>query len=355
MHRLILAAAIVTVSGCASAQGHASLESQAHTSAAERRAAIQRAQVWTKTDVASMDIMAGPVGAGSFAPDATVTCDYVDKPTTGRSPKFVCLIRPDDEVKVKFGSGNGEVFAEVAATRLLWALGFGADRVYPVQVVCHGCPDNIPATSLATIQRKMPGKDIETKKEVGWTWPELELIAPDAAPEQRAERDALKLLAAFLQHTDSKSEQQRLLCISGKDDKATGAGCTQTFMMVHDLGLTFGAANRFNRASVGSTNLEQWSREPVWTDGTRCVANLSKSLRGTLDNPVISESGRALLAGLLMQLTDTQIRNLFIVARFTRRADANDGPAIATTVDGWVAMFQQKRTEIVNRSCAAPR
>jgi hypothetical protein len=69
-----------------------------------------------------------------------VSCDYVERRRRGRLPKFTCEVAPGDNVKVKFGSGNGEVYAEVAATRLLWALGFGADRMYPVRVLCRGCP-----------------------------------------------------------------------------------------------------------------------------------------------------------------------------------------------------------------------
>ena len=38
-------------------------------------------------------------------------------------------------------------------------------------------------------------------------------MADANASTQRAQRDALKLLAAMLQHTDSKSQQQRLLCL----------------------------------------------------------------------------------------------------------------------------------------------
>jgi len=59
---------------------------------------------------------------------------------------------------------------------------------------------------------------------------------------------------------------------------------------------------------------------------------------------VISEEGRRFLAGLLGQLTDTQIHDLFEVARFTRRQPS-------TTVDDWVAVFKQKRDEIATRSC----
>ena len=81
------------------------------------------------------------------------------------------VIPPEDAVKVKYGRGNGEVYAEVASSRLLWALGFKADRMYPVRVICRGCPSNIKDTAMATIQRKLPGKDIETRDGSGWAWP----------------------------------------------------------------------------------------------------------------------------------------------------------------------------------------
>src|SRR5687767_14974592 len=104
--------------------------------------AIARAQVWMPTDIPAVDIRTGPYGRRAFGFRETVTCDYVDKDLPGRSPKFACA-SAGDELKVKFGSGNAEVYAEVAATRLLWALGFGADRMYPVRVICRGCPDNL--------------------------------------------------------------------------------------------------------------------------------------------------------------------------------------------------------------------
>jgi hypothetical protein len=351
--RFFVAIVLMTValSGCASAGRKSSVAPSTAPAAAARLAAIRHAQVWAATNVAAMDIMTGPTGPGSFAPNATVTCDYREKATSGNSPKFTCVIPPDDEVKVKFGPDNGEVFAEVAASRLLWALGFGADRMYPVQVICRGCPANITGTDVASIQRKMPGKDIEAGDLVGWSWPELDLLDADAAPEQRAERDALKLLAALLQHTDSKPEQQRLLCIGGSSSPAGSAPCARTFMMVHDLGLTFGTANRFNRNSIGSANLKTWADSPVWKDKTHCVANLKKSRTGTLDNPVISEQGRQFLAALLVQLTDAQLHDLFAVARVTRRSASPDGPPIAPSIDAWVTVFKVKRAQIVDHAC----
>lgn len=299
-----------------------------------------------------MDLMAGPSGPGAFPPNATVTCDYVDK-KMGGTPKFTCVIPTDDELKVKFGPDNGEVYAEVASSRLFWALGFGADRMYPVRVVCRGCPATIQGTDIASIQRKMAGTQIDSDSGPGWTWAELELVDPAAGGAPRAERDALKLLAVFIQHTDSKSQQQRLICVSPPGTPEHGEPCAETFMMVHDLGRTFGQANLFNRNRVSSANLGEWSRSRIWKDPKRCVANLSKSMTGTLDNPSITEAGRRFLGDLLVQLTDAQLHDLFDSARFTRRSAATNGTTGVATVEQWVETFKQKRHDIVNHTCPA--
>ena len=107
-----------------------------------RADAIARAQVWTATEIPVVNIRTGPGGRRAFAFRETVTCDYVDKDLAGRSPKFACASAGDD-LKIKFGSGNAEVCAEVAATRLLWTLGFGADRMYAVQQA-RAATDRVP-------------------------------------------------------------------------------------------------------------------------------------------------------------------------------------------------------------------
>lgn len=117
---------------------------------------------------------------------------------------------------MKFGGANGEVYAEVATTRLLWALGFGADRMYPVRIVCGGCPKQLAGIArrdgetyrfeLDVIERKMEGAEFPGKE--AWAWRELDLVDEEAGGAPRAHRDALKLLlAVMIQHTDSKPEQ----------------------------------------------------------------------------------------------------------------------------------------------------
>jgi len=321
--------------------------------------AIRRAEVWRPTKVASLDLERGPDVTGRFAPQASVRCNYVDKKMSGRSPKFTCAVTPKDEVKVKYGRTNGEVYAEVAATRLLWALGFGADAMYPVRVICRGCPRDLRKDATVTgrqvvfdpaaIERKMKGTELEWDDTIGWSWSELDLVDDRAAPAQRAQRDALKLLAALLQHTDSKTQQQRLVCLDAPARKKP-ATCAHPFMMINDLGLTFGHSNAFNRNSQGSANFEKWAEEPVWRKPETCEANLAGSLTSTLRNPVIGEPGRRFLADLLVQLTDQQLTDLFKVARLPARARAADQPE-GDSVRDWVAAFKAKRDEVVNQRC----
>jgi len=347
---------IVLLAACAS-RGHLSAKkADAHVSPSARMEAIRHAQVWEATDVASMDLRAGPKGHGSFTPDETVHCKYADKAMSGNSPKFTCVIPPDDEVKVKFGRENGEVYAEVAATRLFWALGFPADRMYPVRVICADCPALRDATRDAggallfdpsSIERKLKGRAIETSPDSGWAWPELDKVDEAAGGAPRAQRDALRLLAVFVQHTDNKAAQQRLLCT---DENAAGehGGCQHPVMMVNDLGQTFGRSNLFNRDHVGSVNLEKWAGSHVWMDASRCIGDLAPSQTGTLDNPQISEAGRKFLSDLLMRLSDAQLRDLFDVARFAERAESNNRQG---TVEEWVSAFKKKRGEIASATC----
>jgi hypothetical protein len=193
----------------------------------------------------------------------------------------------------------------------------------------------------------MPGKLMEIAPDSGWSWIDLNFVDQTDGGAPLAHRDALKLLAVFIQHTDSKAAQQRLVCLDavlGK--KASDDRCVHPFMMLNDVGRTFGKANMFNKDEPGSVDLKAWAGMSIWKDKTGCVANMPKSMTGTLENPRIGEEGRRFLAGLLGQLSDGQIHDLFDVARFTRRQPG-------TTIDDWVNAFKQNRDEIATRSCTS--
>jgi hypothetical protein len=360
--RLLLTFVLSIVAGWAPLVAHQKAarggEESDHRRPVARADVLARAQVWRSTDIASMDMTLGPQGKGAFLPHAMVTCDYVDKKLSGATPKFACRLAEGDELKVKYGGTNGEVYGELLATRLLWALGFGADAMYSVNVICRKCPAEFggiarPGKEMrfdpAVVERKMPGHEWHGGG-VGWSWEELDRVDPDRGGAPLAQRDALKLLAVFLQHTDSKPEQQRILCLG---DAGAAAECARPFLMISDLGLTFGSATHSNGGDDSSVNLQRWRAEPVWAESAMCIGNLRKSFTGTLKMPAISEAGRAFLAGLLTQLTDAQLRALFEAARVDLRL-RSPGRALSgfASVDEWTTAFKAKRDEIVNRRCA---
>ena len=334
----------------------------------DRRALLDRAQVFRPIDTKSLDLIAGPRGKGAFAFDSPITCTfaYPKEPLSGVTPKFECEVAKGDVVKVKYGQDNGEVYAEVAASRLFWALGFLADRMYPVRVTCTDCPENPHRVSTsewhlgkpgnvstrvfdpATIERKFEGEEIEVPKFEGWSWKELEPLADNGVGAPRAHIDALKLLAALIQHVDSKAENQALMCADAHitKDAEGNESCSRPYLMVKDLGSSFAAASRLTFPKM---KLESWRQVDVWKDERSCQANLTSSIVGTLEHPRISEVGRKFLADRLSLLSDKQLHDLFTAARVERRKDKVDGRQV--TVADWVRVFKAKRDQIVNHRC----
>jgi hypothetical protein len=334
----------------------------------ERRAMLDRAEVFRRVDTARLNLLAGPPGKQSFPFDASVTCEfsYPDEPLSGVTPKFECDLGDDDVVKVKYGANNGEVFAEVAATRLFWALGFVVDQMFPVSVTCVNCPADPHKASTAewrlgkpgnvatrrydpaVIERKFEGRAIEVPKFEGWSWRELEAVADNDVGATRAQIDALKLLAAFVQHVDSKPANQALVCAGEAvgHDRQGNATCSRPYLIVKDLGSSFAAAGKITFPKM---KLESWRDVKVWKDEKSCQANLTSSFVGTLEHPRISESGRRFLAERLTLLTDAQLLDLFTAARVERRQDTVNGRPV--TAADWVLVFKAKRDQIVNHRC----
>jgi hypothetical protein len=329
---------------------------------------IRRSQVWIGGDLErwvthmhTLDLRAGP-GPDRLDPDELVRCVYRAPPTDaplGNTQKFACRRKDGkgEELHVKYGAENGEVYAEVAGTRLLWALGFPADRVYPVRVECVECaadpwqdrrpqPGHSQPFDPAIVERVFKGVEIEEDKGQGWTWKELDAIDPAAGGAPRAHVDALKLLGAFMQHRDSKRDNQRLTCpadaiVEVARGKRT---CRRPLMMIQDLGSVFGGSGLFSYTE--KMTVEKWERQPVWQEARRCVANVTEELdaREGLEYPHIGEEGRRFLARLLEGLDDAQVIALFEVARGERRGG----------VARWVAAFRAKREQVLHPVPAEP-
>ncbi len=317
---------------------------------AVREEILRRAQVWTEplVPIEQARLDANPSGPGGFAVSDEVHCRFEPKQLGGNTPKFDCKLKSGDTIRVKYGRDNPELYAEVAATRLLSALGFPTDSIYVVtRVRCFGCPpdpfntftgrvgnDESVVFNDVIIERPRKGRRIETKTIEGWKWRELVKVDPAAGGASRAQVDALRLMAVFLAHWDNKSDNQRLIC---SDDD-----CTHPLAMVHDLGGTFGPFK---------VELKGWANRRIWADATTCTV----SMRGlpydgsTFDDVRISEEGRIFLATRLNKLSNDQIRRLFISARFNHVPDPK-----ARDVEQWVRAFRAKRDEIIKRPPCDP-
>jgi len=373
---------VVTLPACAKGRNGPSLETKPpagpHTlkklSVAERQQAMERANVWRSLNTSSLNIVKGPNLPAKERVPGQVTCTYVhpDKPLNGDTPKFLCDLGDGDVVKVKYGEKNGEVYAEVAGTRLLWALGFQADVMYPTKVTCRNCPADPFLASNAEWERNSPkdvanrvydpavierasGKSIEVAGYNGWAWPELDKIGTSPGGATRAQLDALKLIAVFMQHSDSKPEQQEIVCDDGKkqkDDKGNET-CAVSWLVIKDLGVTFGKATRLNSSKM---NLADWESMPIWKDAKQCIGDMPRSMTGSLEDPKISEAGRRFLSDRLMQLSDRQITDIFRVSNVMRRQETiagADGHKRPVAIDDWVRVFKKKRAEITSAHCAA--
>ena len=329
----------------------------------QREAALRAARVWQEPaiPIAKANLRVNPAGAGSFKDDEVVECKLVIKAMGGTTPKFDCERPGNDIIRVKYGRGNPELHAEIAATRLLSMLGFGADRMFVVkQVRCAGCPafpfqalkcfaetglqvpcfaggvDYSKATDFdfVSIERRLEGRRIESAPDQGWAFYEIDRIDERAGGSPKAHVDALRLLAVFLAHWDNKAENQRLVCLPG-GDRPDGS-CSRPFAILQDLGAAFGP---------NKLDLHNWRSRPVWSDARRCTVTM-KGLPfdgATFPDQTISEAGRQFLLSLLSQLSPSQVEDLFTGSR----VELSEGvTAESRQPAAWAAVFSDKVRQI---------
>lgn len=312
-----------------------------------RAEALRRAKVWQSTDPSHWDLGRNSRSAGVLG-EPIVPCRFLPNEAEGTTPKFRCVVSDGEVIKVKYGVLTAEVHAEVAATRLLRALGFGADEMFLApKVRCYGCPafpfptmwtlDRLGAREAVTnrlptsrysefewpaVERRFNGAELTSGDDEGWAWHELDAIDPHVGA-RREEVDALRLVAIFIAHWDNKSQNQRLVCLP----PSTGDRCERPFAILQDLGATFGP---------NKVDLKAWRAAPIWSDATRCLVSM-RALPyegGTFEDAQISERGRALLARQLRAIRPEQIRALFAGARFPEFSHHS--------ADAWAQVFEER-------------
>jgi len=317
----------------------------------ERRQTLARAQIWRDPPVPVREAYFG----GDANPPTDLTCKFKLTELGGTTPKFDCVLESGEQIRIKYGKGP-EIPAEAAATRLLSGLGFGADGISLVkQLRCYGCPEEPFSTMKAVevtrseplyrrmidyskyedfewvaLERKFAARPIETDKQEGWAFFELDKIDPANGGAPKEHVDALRLITVLLAHWDNKAENQRLVCLM--PDWAPNTPCPRPFLLLQDVGATFGPAK---------VDLHSWEKVPIWDDRATCRVSMRELPYdgATFGEARISEGGRQFAVNLLRQVSDQQLADLFAGARF----DKPRGIFGATSpVADWVRVLKDK-------------
>jgi hypothetical protein len=367
---------------------------------AKRLQYLATATIWSDPgDLTPAALLAGPPltdgsGVEAALKGSPFPCTFAEAGKTlgGATKKFSCTTSTGKTIRVKYTepskTSNREVFATVAASRLLWALGFTSHPVYPIALDCLDCPDD-PTEGTGKKEKRSylatyspiftdPALVDEDEADEGWKFGEIDaaisaLPAGELRSRQRQYFDALQLVGVLLQHGDRKPEQQRLSCHgalkadAGSIRQVEGASafvenpgataCDSPAVSMQDLGATFGGAGKRTKGSTAKMNLEEWADKQVFKKsdaGTECHGDLTVSMAagdGSMGDPRIGEAGRKFLADRLRRLTDNHLKAIFGAARVNLMTKDDDDPK-GSTVEGWVAAFKDKVRQIETRTCA---
>jgi hypothetical protein len=299
---------------------------------------------------------------------APINCVANKKPNegTGTTPKFHCSVpRVVDEhgelirykVKPHFkgqskDKRNGEIYGEFLSSRFSKALGFFADDEWVADVTCPDCEKSLtkgfqgasftPFQPAAGIEVPL-GNGIDVKcnnKDSGALAESLSKLLENGAP--RAEIDAFKLWLAFIDHGDTKADNQKFSCLDSKNNADGSRMCKpgQAVYYVGDMGSTFG----YNSSSEKKATLIAWrDKDPIKVSGGRC----STTARSVGDTN-IGEPGRQLLANGLQRLLDAEKTDNLItrVFRASRNHERDQPP------EAWTAEFVRKARTIIDARCS---
>ena len=344
---------------------------------AEARADAERtAKVWSAPDpgydpVLGYNPTTGPrTGAPKVGEDglvAPITCaaNRDESEGSGTTPKFYCSVpgivdEVGDLVRYKVkphfkgqsrDKRNGEIYGEFLSSRFSKALGFFADDEWVADVTCQDCKKSLTrdfqGTSFTPFQPaagiELPlGKGIDPNcngKDGASLSPTLDNLLKSGAP--RDQIDAFKLWLAFIDHGDIKADNQKFACLDAQKSSDGSRTCKpgQAIYYVSDMGSTFG----YSSASENKARLKTWSgKDPIKVSNGSC-----RTTAKGIDDPVISEAGRQLLAQGLERLIAAEQSNGLItrVFRASRNAERDVPP------EGWTAEFIRKAKTIINAKC----
>jgi hypothetical protein len=338
---------------------------------AERTAKVWKAPDPTYDPVLGYNVAAGPrkgapaVDANGIAQPFRCMANKDPNPGAGTTPKFHCSVAGMTEsdgdlirykIKPHFkgqtkDKRNGEIYGEFLSSRFSKALGFFADDEWVADVTCPDCQKSLtssfqgasfnPFQPAAGIEMDI-GRGIDVKcnnKDGAAIGDALSKMLQGGG--SRAEIDAFKVWLAFIDHGDTKTDNQKFACLDSTRNPDGTRGCKpgEAVFYVSDMGSTWGHSS----SSESKARLERWKgKDPIKVSGNQCTT----TAKGVGDSN-ISEAGRKLLADQLQRLLEAEKTNQTITRVFrASRNHERDEPA-----EAWTAEFIRKANTIINARC----
>lgn len=250
------------------------------------------AVIWEPVDVSSRNLFFGPLSEG--VTPALEKVAFLGRQPGGNNLKYRIKDANDREWVVKIAD---ESQAEVAAVRLLWAIGYKTEID---QIVKRINIDKIGSYKNARFEARPEFQ----KRGERWSWDNNPFAGT-------REFDGLKLMMAFVNNWDLKDDNNVIIHDGGKE-----------YYIVSDLGSSFGKLSDkdYSRSGRSVSKPEDFYRSGFikGVENGKLVLDYRGGRQELLEGIPV-EHGRW-LADLLVQLRDEQIADAFRAANYSDKA-----------------------------------
>jgi len=273
------------------------------------------------TDISSRDLRCG-AGGENHVPQGTVF-KFVKEDLSGSNPKLIVTDEAGSKWKIKLGA---EAKPEVAASRLVWAVGYFTNENYFLpELQISGLPAHLHrgrqfVSANGTVHdARLQRMDKSEGKEGNWKWKQDPFTGT-------RELNGLRVLMALINNWDLKDINNKIVV-----EKASAT--PREIYYVSDLGASFGPSGIVKGHSKSRGNLSAYTSSRFITKVTPQYVSFATPRRATLlelVNPPqfvmrlhlrwigrkIPRDDAKWIAGLLERLSPAQIRDAFRAAGY---------------------------------------
>jgi hypothetical protein len=250
-------------------------------------------------DISSRDLYLGP-GGSSMKPNLK-RVTFIEEQKGGFSTKYRVRDGSGREWVAKVGS---EAQSEIAASRLLWAVGYPTEITYlapRVRIVGKGTFQNV----------RFEARPKNIKRLDEWTWNNNPFVGT-------SEFQGLKVMMVLMNNWDIKDENNKILY--WKDPKT---GKAQLQYIISDLGATFGRTgawigNKWVSKLTRSRNKPEDYAKSKFIDEAKdgfIKFNFEGKNKDLFKDITVEQVGW--ISGLLSKLTEQQIQDAFRAANYS--------------------------------------